>query len=272
MNELEQELFEKRLVSIAAGLDYPRTPDIAGQVMRRLRPGTRSRFLSRRLARSLTILLILCASLMLIPPARAAIIEFIQIGIVRIFPRSVEPTMELIRTATPQTAVPLTATPGASLPLPSLIPLLDNIAGETKLANAVQTTNYPVLLPAYPPDLGQPNHVYVQDADGTMIILVWVDPGHPEDAMMSLHFIPEGSWAISKVEPVTIQETEVNGQRAIWAVGPYPLRLRNGDIEFTRLIEGYVLIWEKGTITYRLETSLPLEEAIRIAESLEPIR
>ena len=32
MNELEQELFEKRLISIATGLDYPRTPDIAGSV------------------------------------------------------------------------------------------------------------------------------------------------------------------------------------------------------------------------------------------------
>ena len=38
---------------------------------------------------------------MLIPPARAAIIEFIQIGIVRIFPRPTEPPVDAIRTATP---------------------------------------------------------------------------------------------------------------------------------------------------------------------------
>jgi hypothetical protein len=30
-----------------------------------------------------------------------------------------------------------------------------------------------------------------------------------------------------------------------------------------------VLIWEENQITYRLETDLPLEEAVRIAESLE---
>jgi hypothetical protein len=37
------------------------------------------------------------------------------------------------------------------------------------------------------------------------------------------------------------------------------------------LINGHVLIWEEGNITYRLETALPLEEAIKIAESLQPI-
>jgi hypothetical protein len=69
-----------------------------------------------------------------------------------------------------------------------------------------------------------------------------------------------------------IQETSVNDQRALWAVGPYPLRLYNGDLQFRRLIDGHVLIWADGDITYRLETDLGLEEAITIAESLEPIR
>lgn len=270
MNELEQEFFEQRVGIIAAGLDYPRTPDIASAVMARLRPVTRPRFISRRLAWSLTILLVLCSSLMLIPPARAAIIEFIQIGIVRIFPSSETPTVEPIRTAAPETMSPLTATPG--VPLPSLIPALENIAGETKLANAQQIAEYPILLPTYPPELGLPDHVYIQDAEGAMTILVWVDPLRRENTLMSLHFLPAGSWAISKVEPIIIQETEVNRQRAIWTVGPYPLRLRTNDIEFTRLVDGHVLIWEEGAITYRLETDLPLGEAIKIAESLEPIR
>lgn len=259
--------FENRLSSIANGMEYPPTPDIAGSVMTRLRPSTRPRFISRKLAWSLSIVFVLISSLALIPPVRAAIIEFIQIGVVRIFPRSVEPTPEVIQT--PAITIPLTATP--EVQSPSLVPLFENIAGETKLANAQQIANYPILLPAYPPELGRPNHVYVQDADGAMTILVWADPLHPEDAMMSLHFIPEGSWAISKVEPVIIQETEVNGQSAIWAVGPYPLRLYNGDLEFTRLIDGNVLVWVDGDVTYRLETDLPLEEAIKVAESLKPI-
>lgn len=268
MNELEQERFEKRLISISSRLDYPRTPDIAGSVMRRSRPATPSRFVSRRLAWSLTILLILCSSLMLIPPARAAIIEFIQIGVVRIFGSPATPPAP--SEESPSTMVPLTATPGpTSQPL---IPLLERLAGEMTLEEAQETVDYPILLPSYPPDLGEPDRIFVQEADGKMTILVWLDPQQPEQVLMSLHFIPPGSWAIDKMHPATIRETRVDGARAIWAVGPYPLRVRTSDIEFTRLVDGHVLIWEEGTVTYRLETDLPLEEAIKIAESLEPIR
>ena len=37
VHELQQELFEKQLLSLSQGLDYPHTPDIAGAVMPRLR-------------------------------------------------------------------------------------------------------------------------------------------------------------------------------------------------------------------------------------------
>jgi len=263
MNELQRELFEKQLLSIAKGLEYPRTPDIARSVMRH------PRFISRRLVWSLTLILVLCSSLMLIPPARAAIIEFIQIGVVRIF--RAEPTPLTPPNAEfPSTMVPVTATPGpTSQPL---IPILESLAGEMTLEEARQAVDYPILLPAYPSDIGQPDRVFVQDADGAMTILVWLDPQQPDDVLMSLHFIPHGSWAVKKVNPTLIQETTVNGQRAIWAVGPYPLRFSNGNLDFVRLIDGHVLIWAEGEITYRLETDLSLEEAVKVAESLEPIR
>jgi len=269
MSELEQELFEKRLLSIAKGFEYPRAPDIAGSVMRRIHSSTRPRFISRRLAWSLTIVLILFSSLMLIPPARAAIIEFIQIGIVRIFPRPTEPPIDVIRTARPESTLPLTATPSSQSS--TLIPFLDQIAGKRTLTEAQQKVDFPILLPAYPPDLGQPDHVFVQEADGAMVVLVWLDAQQPERVLMSLHLIEAGSWAIDKVKPTVVQETSVNNQRAIWAVGPYPLKLSNGDLQFVRLIDGHVLIWSVDDITYRLETDLPLAEAIKVAESLQPV-
>jgi hypothetical protein len=70
--------FEKQLRTIANGMEYPRTPDIAESVMMGPRSSTRPRFVLKRLAWSLTILLVFLSSLMLIPTARAAIIEFIQ--------------------------------------------------------------------------------------------------------------------------------------------------------------------------------------------------
>lgn len=265
MSEMD---FETQLRTIAQQMNYPHTPDIAGRVMPRVHPTMKPRFFSRRFAWSLTLILVLFVSLMLIPPARAAIIEFIQIGIVRIFPRPTESPIEIPPTSAPGTMVPLTATPNAPN---DFLPFLDRLAGETTLTEAQTVVKYPILLPTYPADLGEPDLVFVQDADGAMTILIWLDPGDPKKVSLSLHIIPVGSWAIHKAAPVTIQETIVNGQRAVWAVGPYPLRYSNGNLDFTRLIDGYVLIWTDGEITYRLESALPMEEAIKIAESLQPI-
>src|SRR5262245_26963001 len=105
MNEMD---FETKLHSLANGMEYPHTPDIAGFVNMRLHTTTRPRFhlTSKALAWSLTIILVLCSSLMLIPPARAAILEFIQIGVVRIFPQTTTPTVEPNRTATPPLVTP----------------------------------------------------------------------------------------------------------------------------------------------------------------------
>ncbi|HEX2997456.1 MAG TPA: hypothetical protein VHP14_21725, partial [Anaerolineales bacterium] len=111
MNELQRELFEQQLLAISKEMEYPRTPDVAGSVMKHLH--RRSRFFSRPFAWSLTALLILCASLMLIPSARAAILEFIQIGAVRIF--RFEPTpFAPPNQEFPGTMVPVTATPRAT--------------------------------------------------------------------------------------------------------------------------------------------------------------
>ena len=266
MTEWQQELFEKQLGSISRGLEYPPTPNISGAVMARLRPPARTRAISKRFVWTLTVVVVLFASLLLIPPARAAILDLIQIGIVRIF--RVEPTPP--QQQFPATSLPVTATP-SSTPQ-ALIPILERLAGELTLEEAQQTVPYPILIPSYPSDLGPPDRVFVQDAEGDMTIMVWIDPQDPTQILMSLHMIPPESWAIDKMDPALIRETTVNRQRAIWAVGPYPLRFSNGDLDFVRLIEGHVLIWKDGEITYRLETNLSLEEATKVAEALTPLR
>jgi hypothetical protein len=262
MNEMD---FETQVQTIAGGMEYPPTPDIAGAVSTRLRASTQPRLANRTFSRSLVFTLVLLASLMLIPPVRAAVIEFIEIGIVRIFRADPAPLPEEI----PAPMFPLTVTPSPTLP--ALIPFLEELAGETTLAEAKAATGYPILLPGYPADLGEPDRVFIQDADGPMTILVWIDPQQPSQVLLSLHLIPEGSWAITKMGPDVIEETHVNGRYAVWAQGPYPIQLDNGDLQFRRMIIGHVLIWEEGEVTYRLETDASLEEAIRIAEALEPI-
>ena len=58
------------------------------------------------------------------------------------------------------------------------------------------------------------------------------------------------------------------GNEAIWAVGPYPLEMKNGNTDIRRMVDGNMLIWSEGEITYRLESDLQFDEAIKIAESL----
>ena len=250
------EPIEHRLQALAKEFQYPLTPSVADSVMDRLRaPMTHSRR-NKQLAWALIMIIVLLAGLMFVPPVRAAVLEFIQIGIVRIFQSPI-----------PTTEIPITAAP-ASTPS-SLIPLLEQMGGETTLENAQQEIGLPIPLPAYPAGLGQPDRIFLQDAQGWMVILVWLDEQQPDHVRMSLHMIEAGSWTINKFQPTIIQETKVNGRRAIWTVGDYPLIMRNGDVQFTRMINGHVLVWEENKITYRLETDLELDEAIRIAESLQ---
>jgi hypothetical protein len=257
------EPIESRLQALAKELPYPPTPSVADAVMSRIRvPVKRPRF-GRQLAWALITLILLFAGLMFVPPVRAAVLEFIQIGIVRIFPAPAPAATEA-----PIFEMPVSATP-APTSSSSLNPLLEQMGGETTLAEVQQEIGFSIPLPAYPSDLGQPDRVFLQDAGGWMVIMVWLDPQQPDRVQMSLHLIEEGSWTIEKFQPAVIKETTVNDSRAIWTVGGYPLILRNDDIQFTRLIDGHVLIWEENKITYRIETYLELDEAIRIAESLQ---
>ncbi|HEX2989272.1 MAG TPA: hypothetical protein VHO49_01280, partial [Anaerolineales bacterium] len=127
MNEMD---FETQVQTIARGMEYPPTPDIAGAVSTRLMASTQPRLANRARTRSLVFGLIVLVSLMLIPPVRAAVIEFIEIGIVRIFRADPAPVPEEI----PSTMLPLTAAPSPTLP--ALIPFLEELAGETTLAEA----------------------------------------------------------------------------------------------------------------------------------------
>ena len=254
------EPIESRLQAIAREFKYPSTPAITGVVMNRLRvPLTHPRN-GRQIVWALIMFIGLLAGLMVVPPARAAVLEFIQIGIVRIFPAPVA-------TEIPGLEAPVTSTTVTNSS--SLSSLLNQLSGKTTLENAQQEIGVPIPLPAYPPELGQPDRVYLQNAGGWMVILVWLDPQQPDQVQMSLHLIEEGSWTISKLQPAIIKEETVHGIRALWTVGEYPLVMKNADIQFTRMINGNVLIWEENKITYRLETSLDLTEAIRIAESLQ---
>jgi hypothetical protein len=271
--------WEQQLVATARAFAYPPTPDLAQNVThslqsRRQRKAGWSR--APRLAWAAAALLVLFSCLLAVPSVRAQIMEFLQVGIVRIF--LVEPTPT-------QTAIPpaITPEPGAVEPGLALSPLaspfptltlrtsVPELLGETSLDEASQQVPFAIQLPEYPEDLGNPDRVYLQDLEGQVLVLVWLDGEQPDRVRLSLHMYARGSMIGEKFQPRAVQETRVYGDPAVWAEGPYFLRLSNGTYDQIRLIEGHVLIWESGEITYRLETDLPLEEAVRVAESLQPL-
>lgn len=254
--------FEMQLRGIAGEFRYPATPNLAASVRERLaaRSARRPALRLGLAPIALLIVVLLAAALLAVPSVRAAILEWLQIGGIRIW--LVEPTP----TPTLEPSAPGETPPPTATPRPVIRAPYRALAGLTTLEAARAAVYFPVLLPAYPPDLGPPDDVYLQDVGGPLIVLVWRDPADPERARLALHILGPGVVA-DKGEPVTIQEAAVSGHRALWTEGPYMLEYAYGH-DFKWLVEGHVLLWEQDGLTYRLETDLPLDEAIRIAESL----
>ncbi|MCB0171287.1 MAG: hypothetical protein KDJ97_12115 [Anaerolineae bacterium] len=253
-----------QLERAAPDFPYPPLPDIEQRVNRQLTREAPSRWRWRYswgwgwAAIAVGIILL---GLLAVPPVRAALVDMLQLGAVRIF--LIEPTPTA--TSVPPTSSSLPPTPIAT-PVSSVL----DLAGETTLAEARERVDFTIRLPAYPANLGQPDRVFVQDFAGPVIILTWLDPDQPERVRLSLHMLGPNTYA-QKMQPALIERTEVRGQPALWTQGPYLLQFQDGSTTTTnpgRLVDGHVLIWLENEITYRLETDLPLAEAVRIAESL----
>jgi len=80
-------------------------------------------------------------------------------------------------------------------------------------------------------------------------------------------------WLVKRATGETpLQPVTVNGREGYWIAGG-TLLAETGDPFWTyQRRSGNVLVWEEEGITYRMESDLPLAEAIAIAESLEPAR
>lgn len=270
---------ENRLRRAAAALPYPETPDLAARERKRLvdagrltpsrKPG--------RLAVGLALVIILLAAAFLVSPVRARVLDWIRLGAVRIFFNQPVPTATL----PPPSGTPSpsgTLSPAGALspaaastlePTPTFLKSVLNIGGETTLLKAQQQVDFTIQIPAYPADLGDPDHVFLQGMNGPVVVLVWMDRDQPEKVRMSLSETSSDRPVFEKYAPKSVQETRVNGHEAVWVDGEYFLVMRDGDATMTRLItQGHTLIWTSGEMTFRLETDVDLETAVRIAQSI----
>jgi hypothetical protein len=270
--------FEKWLFEAAGSFPYPPTPEVADMVRRRMSP-PRSRSRRVRLAWTALALLLLAVSLLGIPGVRAAVLEFFQAGAIRILP--VQATPSPTGTAIPieggalspaqtERAAPL------SLTLTPNLSLLD-LAGATTWESAQESASFSLRLPAYPPDLGPPDEVYQQRLpdpgmeDQQVFILVWRDPQRPEGVRLALYQIAASYYGLKSAFMSAIDQTEVGGEPAYWISEPHRIRLSSGEVRAWLFVPGDVLVWARGGITYRLEGAASMAEAVRIAESLQPV-
>ena len=168
------------------------------------------------------------------------------------------------------------ASGGASaLPAGSSIDLGEQVDPAT-LADRV---DFPVVFPS-DPALGPPDAAYVSRRDE--VALVWAPSDdlpptvEPDIGLLIMQFRgsvtpePIGKMIASGtvVEPV-----QVGDGAAYWITGDphvfFYMSPEGEHMEEGRRWVGDALIWQRGAQTYRIETSLGRDEAIRIAESLE---
>lgn len=246
--------FEKQVQNWAAAFEYPPTPDVAGGI-RPLRPRSVQALLTkptpqnvqptRRLA-WVVALLLLAASLLAVPSVRAAIVDILRAGGITIFvgeETTVDETPPLLSEQLPAFTAPIT---------------LDEAVAR------FPDVRLPAALP--PPDDVVLHEEPVWD---TAVIFLWRDEANPQQIGLSLYQIQVAEYAYKGSE--TLEMTTVNGNQAFWLVGPHYFRLRDSLAEEWLFVDGSVLLWWDGEVTYRLEGAESLAEALRIAESLQTI-
>ena len=267
--EFNFERWEQRVRETAGALPFPPSPNLQARLRSSTMPALQQRqsraIAIRRTAFAAMLVLLIAVFVIAVPPARAAVLQWLRLGAVQITLQEPTPAPTETPSPTPELAegtptVRPTITPRA------LSSVLD-LGGETTLEAARRNMRFPIKLPAYPPGISSPDAVFLQDFGDQTVLLVWVDPAQPRRVTLALHILGPNAF-VEKVKPRKLQDARVNGRPALWASGEYLLQSRNGDVNLRRLITGNTLIWRDGDITYRLETDLPVEEAVKIAESL----
>ncbi|MGQ0849757.1 MAG: hypothetical protein ACT4OP_11685 [Actinomycetota bacterium] len=239
---------ESELVDLRAHLLWPAEVDLAG----RLRLAPMRPVVSRT---RLALILVLAAAVLgiaLIPPARQAVANLLEIAGIRI---------EFGKTG----------------PLPPPNDLAPGV--RVGVQTAAEAVDFQIQAPAA---LDPPSAVYLSETDlGPQVHLLWVVAGDlPQigDSGIGLlltqfRAVPFEPYFTKLVDHGTrVTEVDINGEEGFWfSGGPHVLIFNDGRHEEANRLTGNVLIWESDGVTYRLETVVDLEAATEIARSLAPM-
>ena len=130
------------------------------------------------------------------------------------------------------------------------------------------------------PGIGAPEAAWIDERKGGQVTMLWPPsdrlPATTEAdvGLLLSQFrgtLDDGFFAKSIDSGTIVAPVEVDGDDGYWLSGEQHLFFWEGPggfVDDARRWVGDVLVWSDGPITYRLETSLGREEAIRIAESM----
>lgn len=274
---------EQALADLGPRLAYPAAPDLARSVRARLAaPPHRRRLpatlpLRRGLALAALVVLALAGLVLVVSPAaRSAVAERLGLRGVRIEYRSDTATPAATAAITPPPAgsggpSPAGSSPGARLGLGERV-TLDAARRRVPFAVPVPTLA----------ELGDPDEVYVDGGPaGGMVSLVYQPRAAlPEAAGSGAGLLVTvfrgdlnpGLIGKSVGRGTTLAQVTVNGARGFWLEGAPHVFLYmppGGDIREERIrLAANVLLWERDGVTYRIESALGREAAVRIAESM----
>jgi hypothetical protein len=270
---IDDAALETALRDLAPVLAYPADVDVAALVRQRIvaarpasQPGGILGWIGRRPVRR--SLLVAVAALLIL----AAVAGAVGLGVpgIRVFFGG--PTPPPATPAAPSATVP-SARPAPSRPLGVQM----GLGVRLPLDEVARLDGIDLLLPP-DPSIGPPDASYTL---GNRAALVWsARPGLPADpgtgvALLLSEFhgtVDQGYYAKAIGDGTTLTPVTVSGHPGYWISGTphffYYVDPTGNVVDDSHRVVGDTLIWSTGDTTYRLESMLPMDEAIRLAESL----
>jgi len=228
-------------------LDVPPAPEVRAAVLARL-PARPRRAIPRWATVAAALLLAFAAAVTLSPSVRATVTDLLRLA-----------------------GIELRGEPGPTVRGQGLLP------GERSvdLAEARRLTAFPIGVPGA---LGEPDDVRLTDDPARVVSLLYRSgPGRPSAAAGPVAVrVDEFDGRLGPVFEKFLgmsegQRVSVAGAPAIWIDRPHALMYVDRAGEWrteTARLAAQSLVWQRGTVTYRLEGAFALEEATRIAATI----
>jgi hypothetical protein len=242
---------ELALVELGRHVEFPATPKLAPRVRARLAEQTgvgrdKPRFYRNRLAIALAMLAVALGAVMAVPQTRAAILEFFRLRGVTIERVDQLPT----------------------------VPLNEDfnelfLGEQVTLEEARERAEFEVVVPEA---LGDPDGVYFQESPpGGMVSFVYGTVEAPRALFTQFRATVKDVIFKKVAAGTTIESVTVDGQQGYFLSGdPHDFAYydRTGTFrqELVRLA-GTTLLWERGSLTLRLEAEVSKADALKIARS-----